>query len=206
MMQFACSPMACQTFPPFPDGSFCKPVGMFPAPSVGLHSSGECLLQYTHAGHMIYMIGLPAGPEENPYAFVSVTVRGAPSPMDFSKHFTIGPRKRVPVEIDAVFQDENHLRMFYQTTFVKSVLAHASILLEGDEVIFIPRYAGSPNIPARSLLHSIQRRAIKGLHGCTYYIFSSQCGPKVQVHMADEKCFKQCLAVNGTWCGAEEGL
>jgi hypothetical protein len=190
MQPFACSPEACDTFRFLPDGATCALVGRCPA--LGLHPSGQCLGQYADEGNIIYLVALPAGPEKNPYGSVSVIVRRVPSPMG------------LVTKIGAVFQDENHLTMCYQTTLVKSVLAHASILLEGDKVIFIPKYAGSLNNPARGLLNRIQRKAIKGLPGCTYCFVPSQGGPCVQVHMADKESFKQCLAVNMIRYGAEE--
>ena len=190
MQPFAFSPKACDTFRSLPDGATCALVGMYPA--MGLHPSGQCLGQYPNQRSIMYLVAVPTWREENPDESVSVIVRRAPS------------SRGLVTEIDAVFQDENHLTRCYQKALVKSVLAHASILLEGDYLIFTPKYAGSPNNPARGLLNRMQRKAMKGLPGCTYVYVPSQGGRGVQVHMADKECFEQCLAVNMRGYGAEE--
>ena len=175
-------------------------VGVCPVPDPGLHSNSECLAQYGANRRVAVMVpnAVPEILEEKLYGAVAVLGCGDPSPMVFVKHLTVGVHMQGPVQIDAVFRDEQHLESSYQTTLMKYVLEHNKTLIEGDAVLFVPKYADSRDNPARRLITRLQRRAIKYLPGCAW-VYSEKPCPSVQVHVADFLCFRQYVQVSTAW-------
>ena len=117
-------------------------------------------------------------------------VRGDPLLMGCVEHSTSG-------QLELFFQNEQHLEKSYQKKLEESVLAHASILVEGGPLVFEPKYANSPENPTRRLVNRLQRRAMKHLPGLAWVILDDIACLRVQVHLAYLPSFRQWLQVKG---------